>query len=340
MNLRRPFARRHRRSERGAAMMLIALSLTGMIAVTGVIVDGGSAFAQRRQMQNAADAAAMAGTRAFDKMTTNGEAAVWSEVVAAATANGADSSQVTCRIVTELLVDLGSCPTGATGTAVALRTAASGVKVTVGATKTTSFIRIVGQNTFTARATATAQVEALLAGTSPFVLCATGALDSRSEGDGQSVPVLLPDNTVNPYALAVNGGPVYELQDPTVAGCGQGNQFKGLNADSDTVVSLPGPLGLAHGDHGINVAKTVVAGSNACRGGITLNCVVLVPLCHAASPPVDDVLYCERFGAFQIVDIQGSSRLGGYLVDGVAATGGPGGGPAHFGVAHVIKLSE
>jgi hypothetical protein len=95
-----------------------------------------------------------------------------------------------------------------------------------------------------------------------------------------------------------------------------------------------------NGDHGINVANAVVAGNNACRNGLSTGCVIFVPLCHAATPPVADVLYCERFGAFQIVDNQGSSRISGYLVDGVEATGGQGGGHAGPGEARVIKLSE
>jgi Flp pilus assembly protein TadG len=322
--------------------MLIAMSMSAVIATMGVVVDGSNAFATRRQMQNAADSAALAGARALDKLVVNGEAAVWTAVTASALSNGAELANITCHLETDLLVDLGTCPTAATGTATSLRNAASAVKVTVGATKTTSFIRVVGVQNFTARASSTAQIEGLRAGNSPFAICAVSDNDPRSLGDGQTPgqEIILPDNSMNPNALWVNGGPIYELQDPTSIGCGQGNQFKGLTDDANTDYPVPGPWNLANGDHGINVANAVVAGNTACRGGISLNCVILVPLCHAADPPVNDILYCERFGAFQIVDIQGASRLGGRLVDHVLATGGQGGGHAGTGEARVIKLSE
>ncbi|MEY2472274.1 MAG: hypothetical protein QOK28_1603 [Actinomycetota bacterium] len=330
------FRRHAKRNERGAALMLIALSLVAVVGTSGVIVDGGSAFAQRRQMQNAADSAALAGARALDKLTTNAEGAVWSAVVASATANGADASSVTCRIETDVLVDLGACPTGATGTAVALKAASSAVHVTVGAQKNTSFVRVVGIQNFTARASATAQIEGLRAGNSPFAICAVGDTDPRADGDGQAVPIIFPDNSMNPSAIGVT----YELQDPTTIGCGQGNTFKGLTADFSNDYPVPGPWNVANGDHGINVSNAVAAGNSACRGSLIDGCIILVPLCHAASPPVAGVLYCERFGAFQIVDIQGSSRISGILVDNVIATGGAGGGHPGNGEARVIKLSE
>ncbi|HUS61736.1 MAG TPA: hypothetical protein VMY34_06035, partial [Acidimicrobiales bacterium] len=102
----------------------------------------------------------------------------------------------------------------------------------------------------------------------------------------------------------------------------------------------PGLWDLLNGDHGINVAKAVIAGNSACSGGIADGCVVAVPLCHAANPPVAYELYCERFGAFQIVDDHTSSRLGGKLLDGIVATGGLGGGKPLTGELRVIKLSE
>lgn len=261
-------------------------------------------------------------------------------MVASATTNGADATQITCRLTNELLVDVGACPQSATGGAAALKSAATAVRVTVASTYKTSLIRVVGAKTFTAKASAAAQIEALRSGNSPFVLCAVGDSDPRANGDGQSVAILLPDNSVNPSALYANGGPTYELQDPSTIGCGQGNQFKGLSEDADTQFPVPGPWDLANGDHGINVAKSIVAGNSACRSGAVDGCVVLVPLCHSSVPPVSGTLYCVRFGTFQIVDTHSSSRLGGRLIDGVLATGGQGGGAPAKGEARVIKLSE
>jgi Flp pilus assembly protein TadG len=49
-----------RRAERGQALVVFVLALVAIIAVTGLVLDGGSAFAQRRDQQNAADLAALA----------------------------------------------------------------------------------------------------------------------------------------------------------------------------------------------------------------------------------------------------------------------------------------
>ena len=55
---------RKSRSERGQAIVLIAIAIVGLIAITGLVVDGGMAYADRRQAQNAADAAVMAASLA------------------------------------------------------------------------------------------------------------------------------------------------------------------------------------------------------------------------------------------------------------------------------------
>lgn len=50
--------------QRGQALILIVLATTALIAITGLAVDGGIAYAARRQAQNAADAASLAGSLA------------------------------------------------------------------------------------------------------------------------------------------------------------------------------------------------------------------------------------------------------------------------------------
>lgn len=51
-----------RTREGGQAIVMLVLSLVGLLAMTGVVVDGGNAWAEQRQTQNAADSAAEAGT--------------------------------------------------------------------------------------------------------------------------------------------------------------------------------------------------------------------------------------------------------------------------------------
>jgi Flp pilus assembly protein TadG len=49
--------------EQGQSIVVIALLIVGLVAMLGLVIDGGNAYLQRRRMQNAADAGALAGAR-------------------------------------------------------------------------------------------------------------------------------------------------------------------------------------------------------------------------------------------------------------------------------------
>ncbi|MHB8440127.1 MAG: pilus assembly protein TadG-related protein [Acidimicrobiales bacterium] len=53
------------RRDRGQLVPIFALSLVLIITLVGLVIDGGNAWSQRRQAQNAADLAALAGTRSI-----------------------------------------------------------------------------------------------------------------------------------------------------------------------------------------------------------------------------------------------------------------------------------
>jgi len=50
----------HKPSERGQALVIIALAIIGLVGITGLAIDGGNAYSDRRHAQNAADTAALA----------------------------------------------------------------------------------------------------------------------------------------------------------------------------------------------------------------------------------------------------------------------------------------
>ncbi len=50
--------------EKGQALVLVTLAMIGLVGITGLVVDGGIAYTENRDFQNAADAAAMAGALA------------------------------------------------------------------------------------------------------------------------------------------------------------------------------------------------------------------------------------------------------------------------------------
>ena len=63
-----------RRGEEGQIIVLFTLALVALIAMVGLVIDGGSAFAQRRGEQSAADLAALAGANALLHGKTQDEA--------------------------------------------------------------------------------------------------------------------------------------------------------------------------------------------------------------------------------------------------------------------------
>ncbi len=72
------------RRDRGQILVIFAIALMAIVAMVGLVLDGGSAFAQRREEQNVADLAAMAGATAH--LNTKGDAAT-KQAAAIAAAN-------------------------------------------------------------------------------------------------------------------------------------------------------------------------------------------------------------------------------------------------------------
>lgn len=59
--------RRLHGDESGQAIVLVAILMVGLVAVAGLVTDGGLVFSQRRDLQNVADAAALAGAMQLDE---------------------------------------------------------------------------------------------------------------------------------------------------------------------------------------------------------------------------------------------------------------------------------
>lgn len=72
--------------ERGQMLVIFSLCLIAIIAMTGLVIDGGMTFTQRRQEQNVADAAAMAG--AYGYVNTNDTTQAIAQARSTAASNG------------------------------------------------------------------------------------------------------------------------------------------------------------------------------------------------------------------------------------------------------------
>jgi Flp pilus assembly protein TadG len=150
-------------SESGQAMVVLAGVLVGLLVIAGLALDGGTAFLDRRRMQNAADAAALAGTRRLSEAICDDEdpsladAAINAAVIDYAMRNGVeDPGAVAAQYVkfagaivttfdSPLLVGSGLVPNGA-----------AGVEVAASVSRDTVLMSLAGQDTTGATASAIA----------------------------------------------------------------------------------------------------------------------------------------------------------------------------------------
>ena len=100
-----------RKSESGQALVLIVFGLIALISMTGLVVDGGFAYSDRRHAQNAADSAALAAALAYGRGQD-----ISASALAIAETNGyeeaGEQSEVTVAYTAS---PSGECPGGAAG---------------------------------------------------------------------------------------------------------------------------------------------------------------------------------------------------------------------------------
>lgn len=149
---------------RGQILALFALSATVIVLAVGLVIDGGSALAQRRNSQNTSDFAALAGARIVAEWigqdTVNGtDANVAAAITTSLTASGADPI-VFGAPNGPIYVDAAGNSTGYVGTGAAGSVPpANTVGVKVGSKRTFRpyFLGIIGVNNWVASSTATAR---------------------------------------------------------------------------------------------------------------------------------------------------------------------------------------
>ena len=104
-------ATRTRDRQQGQMLVIFTLALVAIIAMVGLVIDGGAAFAQRRGQQNAADLAALAGADALLNGKTQAQAIIIARNVAASNSytNGANGVTVNVTFPPNLVqVDVGA----------------------------------------------------------------------------------------------------------------------------------------------------------------------------------------------------------------------------------------
>lgn len=129
--------------ERGQILVLFTLGLVAMIAMTGLVLDGGGAFAQRRDEQNGADLAALAGANAY--MNAPGSVAVKTAAAQAAAVQAASRNGY--------VHGTGGMSVGVN---VTLLSSGASVKVDITQPHPNAFSRVMGMNSWDVSVTATA----------------------------------------------------------------------------------------------------------------------------------------------------------------------------------------
>ena len=161
---------RARRDERGQVLVIVAVSMIILVAMVGVVVDGGFAWGKQRDTQNAADASAKAGAvklteNLAGKSPANTDADVFAAMMDTADANFVgmpaafytdfDGNMInSAGTVVTNDADAASVGNQAGG---AIPPTAAGVRAITNQTFDTFLARVIGFNQFTATADATAR---------------------------------------------------------------------------------------------------------------------------------------------------------------------------------------
>lgn len=124
---------KHRKSERGQALILIAFAVIGLVGFSALAIDGGRVLEDRRHAQNAADAAAFAAALAKVKGQDYTTAAQQ-----LANSNGFENSTVAVNLCNESGVSCQGLPTGANP--------AEYIRVRITSTVPMTFARVIGRN--------------------------------------------------------------------------------------------------------------------------------------------------------------------------------------------------
>jgi Flp pilus assembly protein TadG len=135
--------RTDRQAERGQILVLFTIAIVVVIGMLGLVLDGGSAFAQRRDQQNVSDLAALAGANAYLVSTGDKTGDAIAAARAVALKNGYATDGATGQVV-DVVVNPGSGGSAA-------------VTVTVTKPHANNFSSIMGMSTWGVSAHGTAQ---------------------------------------------------------------------------------------------------------------------------------------------------------------------------------------
>src|SRR5262245_19003966 len=237
--------RRRREGEHGQALVFVALSMTVILGATAMVLDGGNAMAQQRETQNAADAAALAGAVVLaqdmggDNQTDND---VRTAMLQSFNENGTSMG-------TSYYVDYDYNIIGTVGRGGSVPDDAAGIQVLGNRTFDTYLAGVVGIDTMTSGAGATAMAGALRSICSAANGCGVAPVTF-------SIPITTCDGSSKPLRIGVD----WPLVSEDIARADTSGQYM-------SIVPLckngPGGVGWLDMGCGGNLADEI---SNPCNG--------------------------------------------------------------------------
>lgn len=267
--------RQLQRRESGQIVVLFALSLIAMLAMVGVTLDGGMLFVQRRTAQNAADSAALAGTRALQQASTASNSTIPFEICKYVVANNfgvTPNASAYFVDATGAKITGGdiALPTNCTGTVsgTTILAGSSGVHVTVTfGPYNTSVVGLVGIRQLSATGAATAQVwNQSIPGSSiaPWAVCGPTAPTDTS-GTLRDI-IDTTQDTILQSAIAshvnvilesshINSGVAGWLPAPPSCPDNSGSSWKGV-IDTSGTITPPTNVGTVNGDGSVSTQCT------------------------------------------------------------------------------------
>ena len=329
-------------ASRGQIILMFAIFLTVMMGALGLSVDLGMAFAQRRSMQNAADAGALAGARIVAKSTALAPLSAQADVEAVVRDNAMDPAAVgaiTCTYITDSGSSMGGC-----GALVPLGT--TGVRVTVAESHETFFIRVLpgAPTSVSTSARAGASVKRLTAfSDGPFLPCAT---NTQLVSGGNMDIMIKVGGVWKINQLAV--GRDFKIHGPQIEDCKiHPSSYKGIaDQGKNGSLSAPGWFYFDTGDKAGPVSQDV-QGADGCRAyQVPKNCVMFLPIAVDDGQPLgssDHRAYVVGFMPFFITEPKKNEHYGRLLDDYIVyGSGQPASGgwtPSYEGPI-TIRLTE
>ena len=256
----------HKKSEKGQALVLIALAAVGLFGFTALSIDGGMVFSDRRHAQNAADTAVLAAALARVRAPSNPDAAAVLAGEARAVSNGYANdtdSTVEVHICDEPGITCEGLPAGAYTINTVPEVESEYIQVKITSIVRTTFARIVGRTTVTNIVTAVAHAKvggpsplfdgaalvALAPGGSPTIrnqgnidldIINSGIFDNSTDGCAFTIGGNSTVNVDTGYTIATNG----TANPPCLNGSPQGNVTDPNLHQSGTQIPYPPDLAI------------------------------------------------------------------------------------------------